>query len=84
MKMYLLGLFTLPAIYVALVLAGILYRATRDTIKHFKIPLKDGYGWWTWLWLAPVTWGQMVKEQVWSCWHGIETEVDVQSNSLPE
>jgi hypothetical protein len=54
---------------------GIFWRATRDTMKHWRLPLSDGYRWWSWLWLTPVIWLEMLRLQLRAWWGGYETEV---------
>lgn len=75
MKTYVLGLLTLPATWVALVIISILIRAIRDTFRWTRGGLKRGYSRWRWAYLVPCVLWYRFKEQVWSWWHGIETEV---------
>jgi hypothetical protein len=75
LAVFLLGVCAIPAMMVLAALVGILRRATRDAVKRIRLGLMPGYSRLRWAYLAPMIWWDMIKQQCWSWWHGIETEV---------
>lgn len=77
LKIYLLGIVTFPTVRFVIAAYVIFFRAARDWLKLLRAEtLRPGYGWWHWLYLAPLLFVEMYRQQVWSWWHGIETRVD--------
>ncbi len=71
------GVLAIPALCVAMTAVGIVRKSVRDTYRSFQgAELKEGYSRWNWFWCVPMCFAYQIRQQCWSWWNGIETEVN--------